>query len=376
MKLKAYRTAVSGYDGVLRLKKEAELLNIGILGAGPISQVAHFEACQKARNVRLYAICDAAQDLLESASKEYSPEKMFAEFDSMLGDRAIHAVIVAVADQFHVPLSLKALSAGKHVLVEKPFGVSVEESVALCEAAERTKLIVQVGHNRRFDPGVAFAHRFIQEELGQMQSYKGWYYDSTSRYTMTDNLQPLTRTSSAATRPGGDPKSDRQRYYLLTHGSHLLDMARFLGGEIKALRARYNSLFGAHCWFIDLDFASGALGHADLNVPIRGDFEEGFQIAGEFGTVRGKLPLPWYSKSGEVECFSVKDGLYRRPLGADAFTYKLQVESFADVILHGKPQTGANARDGLASVQADARRPAVRQNREKVILAANETGHL
>jgi predicted dehydrogenase len=209
-----------------------------------------------------------------------------------------------------------------------------------------------------------------------MQSYKGWYYDSTSRYTMTDNLQPLTRTSTAAARPQGDLKSDRQRYYLLTHGSHLLDTARFLGDDIQALRARYNSSFGAHCWFIDLDFSSGALGHADLNVPIRGDFEEGFQIAGECGTVRGKLPLPWYSKSGEVECFSVKDGLYRRPLGADAFTYKLQVESFADVILHGKPQTGANARDGLASVQAMLAVQQSVKTEEKVILAANETGHL
>jgi predicted dehydrogenase len=98
--------------------------------------------------------------------------------------------------------------------------------------------------------------------------------------------------------------------------------------------------------------ASGALGHADLHIPVQGDFEEGFHIAGEFGSVRGRLPLTWYHKSGDVESFSAKDGLYRRPLGADAFTYRLQVESFADVILHGKPQTGANVHDGLASVRA------------------------
>ena len=53
-----------------------------------------------------------------------------------------------------------------------------------------------------------------------------------------------------------------------------------------------------------------------------------------------------------MECFSAKDGMYRRVLGADAFTYKLQVESFADVILHGKQQVGANAQDGLACVKA------------------------
>jgi len=334
------------------LKKEIDLLNLGILGAGPISQVAHFGACEKARNVRTYAICDSASDLLAEAAARYQPEKTFADFDAMLADPSVHAVLIAVADEFHVPLSLKALAAGKHVLVEKPFGISVEESTALCTAAEQSGLTLQIGHNRRFDPGVEFAHHFISNELGQMQSYKGWYYDSTARYVMTDNLQPLTRTSSAAKRPAGDPKSNRQRYFLLTHGSHLLDTARFLGGEIASLRARHKETFGSHCWFVDLDFTSGALGHVDLNIPVRGDFEEGFQIAGEFGSVRGKLPLPWYFKSGDVECFSVRDGTYRKVLGADAFTYKLQLESFGDVILHGKPQVGANARDGLASVQA------------------------
>ncbi len=334
------------------MKKETDLVNIGILGAGPISQVAHFEACQKARNVRTYAICDSAPDLLEAAAAAWRPEKTFSDFDAMLADPAVHAVLIAVADVFHVPLSLKAIAAGKHVLVEKPFGVSTEESMALCAAQEQSKVILQVGHNRRFDPGVAFAHQFIKNELGQMQSLKAWYYDSTARYVMTDNLQPLTKTSATAKRPAIDPKSDRQRYFLFTHGSHLLDTTRFLGGEILSVRARHKESFNAHCWFIDLDFANGALGHADLNVPVRGDFEEGFQVTGEFGTVKGKLPLPWYFKSGDVECFSVKDGMYRKVLGADAFTYKLQVESFADVILHGKPQLGANAQDGLASVKA------------------------
>jgi predicted dehydrogenase len=334
------------------MNKEEDLLNIGVLGAGPISQAAHFEACQKARNVNLYAICDSAADLLENAVAGYRPERVYGDFDSMLADTNVHAVLIGVADQFHVPLSLKAVAAGKHVLVEKPAGVSVEECEDLCKLVEASSLVFQIGHNRRFDPGVAFAHQFVKNELGQMQSYKGWYYDSTSRYTMTDNLQPQVKLSNSAKRPQGDPKRDRRRYFMLTHGSHLFDTARFLGGEITAVQARHNESFGAHCWFIDLDFASGALGHADINIPVRGDFEEGFHIAGEFGSVRARLPLTWYQKSGDVECFSIKDGLYRKPLGADAFTYKLQVESFADVILHGKPQLGANVRDGLASVRA------------------------
>lgn len=326
------------------------MLRAGVLGAGPISQAAHFEACQKARNVRLHAVCDHASDLLEAA-RGFGPEHLYRNYDEMLADRSVDAVLIATADQFHVEQSLAALRAGKHVLVEKPLGVSVEEAEQLRAAVEQSGLVLQVGHNRRFDPGVVHAHAFVREELGQMQFYRGWYRDSTSRYDMTDNLQPVTRISAEARRPEGDPKQDRQKYFLLTHGSHLLDTARYLGGPIRGVRARHSQAFGAHCWFVELTFDSGALGHAELTVPYRGDFEEGFEIGGEFGSVKGRLPLTWYHKCGDVESFSVRDGFYRRPLGADAFSYRLQVESFADVILHGAQQRGANVHDGLACVR-------------------------
>ena len=53
------------------MHKEARLLRIGVLGAGPISQAGHFEACRKARNAELYAICDAAEDLLTTMAAGY-----------------------------------------------------------------------------------------------------------------------------------------------------------------------------------------------------------------------------------------------------------------------------------------------------------------
>ena len=53
-----------------------------------------------------------------------------------------------------------------------------------------------------------------------------------------------------------------------------------------------------------------------------------------------------------MECFSTADGQYRRVLGADAYTYKLQIEGFADTILHGAPQHGATVDDGTAAVRA------------------------
>jgi predicted dehydrogenase len=334
------------------IHKDDSLLNIGVLGAGPISQAAHFEACRKARNARLYAVCDAAEPLLALAAAVHQPERTYADYDAMLADPKLDAVIIGAADQFHVPLARKAVAAGKHVLVEKPLGVTLEECAALQDDLRAAKLVLQIGNNRRVDPGWAFAQHFVAERLGPVISLKAWYYDSAFRYTMTDNLQPVPETSPQARRPGGDPKADKRRYFMLTHGSHLVDTARFFGGEIASVRARHVQRGGAYCWHIAADFASGALGSLDLMVPAQADFEEGLQIFGEGGSVQGRMPLTWFHKSSHIECFSAADRQYHRPLGEDAFTYKLQVEGFADAILRGAPQTGATIEDGLAAMRA------------------------
>jgi predicted dehydrogenase len=334
------------------MKKEGRLLRVGVLGCGPIAQFAHFDSCRKARNAELYAICDVAEDLLGHMAAVHQPRVTYRDFDRMLVDAQVEAVILATADQYHVPLALKVLAAGKHVLVEKPLGVTVEECEELRRRAAASGLVVQVGNNRRFDPGIAFAHRFLRDEVGQRMGLKAWYYDSTYRYTMTDNLQPIPVRSAGARKPEGDPKADRRRYFLLTHGSHLVDSARYLGGEIAAVRARLLERFGAYCWFVSVDFADGSLGHLDLTIAVRGDFEEGFQVYGEHGSVTGKVFLPWYHKASHVECFSVKDRQFRRPLGEDAYTYKLQIEGLADTVLHGAPMRGAGIDDGVAAVRA------------------------
>lgn len=334
------------------MHKDSRLLRIGVLGAGAISQAGHFEAIRKARNAELYAICDAAEDLLASMAAIHAPRTTYRDYDAMLADPQVEAVVLATADQFHVPLARKAIAAGKHVLVEKPLGVTIEECEELREQVLTSGLVFQIGNNRRFDPGVAFARQFVQERLGQRLAFKAWYYDSVYRYTMTDNLQPLIQTSAQARRPAGNPKADKRRYFILTHGSHLVDTTRFLGGEIVRVQARLVERFDSFCWFVAVDFADGSVGHIDLIIPVRGDFEEGFQIYGEHGSVTGKMPLTWYHKSSTVECFSVADRQYHRPLGEDSFTYKLQIEGFADTILTGAQQQGANIDDGIAAMHA------------------------
>jgi predicted dehydrogenase len=334
------------------MRKDERRLRIGVVGAGPIAQFAHLEAARRARNTELYAICDVAHDLIERMAAVHQPRTTFLAYEQMLQDPLVEAVIVATTDAFHVPLALQALAAGKHVFVEKPLGLAIEDCESLMRAVKNTSLVFQVGFNRRFDPGLTYAREFIRAELGKMALFHGWYCDSTARYTMTDNLQAIPLHSALKRTPSENPKADKRKYFLLTHGSHLFDTARFLAGPIVAVEARWKEEAGAHHWSVSLEFESGCLGTLAIAVPARADFQDGVHIFGEGGSVQGRLHLPWYRKAGDVECFSAKEGLFRRPLGADADTYKLQLESFASRILEGAEQTGATIADGVENLRA------------------------
>ncbi|MBH1974490.1 MAG: Gfo/Idh/MocA family oxidoreductase [Rhodobacteraceae bacterium] len=334
------------------IRKQDRLLRVGVLGCGPIAQFAHLQSCTKAANAELYAICDAAPDLLARMAATHAPRKTFADYDEMLADPDLEAVIVATSDAYHVPMSIKALQAGKHVLCEKPIGTSIEEGEALAAAVKASGKVLQVGHMKRFDPALQDARTFVQEEMGQILALKAWYCDSTHRYTNTDAIQPLPITSAQARKPSGNPKADLRQYFMLAHGSHLVDTARFFCGEITAVRARLAERFGAYCWFVETEFANGALGHLDLTVAVRMDWHEGFQLYGQNGSVTAKTFNPWYFRSSEVDIFHEKDATARRPLGADGHFFRRQLEGLADTVLNGAPMRGAGVEDGIASIKA------------------------
>jgi predicted dehydrogenase len=68
------------------MRKEPRLLRVGVLGCGPISQFAHFEACRKARNAELYAICDVAGDLVERMAAVHTPRVTYTDYQGMLSE--------------------------------------------------------------------------------------------------------------------------------------------------------------------------------------------------------------------------------------------------------------------------------------------------
>jgi predicted dehydrogenase len=333
-------------------KIDGRRVRVGVLGAGQIAQAAHFESCAKAVNADLHAICDVAEDLCTRMAISHGASKTYFDYGKMLADPEVDAVIIATSDAYHVPATRLALEAGKHVLCEKPLGISVEEVESLRPVLAASGKLLQVGHMKRFDAGLQSAREFITTEMGELVALKAWYCDSTHRYANTDAVQPLIVASSKARKPSENPKSDLRRYHMLAHGCHLIDTARYFAGDIVSVRARLSERGGMRCWFVDTEFASGAQGHLDLTIAVRMDWHEGFNIYGANGSIIGKTFNPWFYRSSEVDIFREATGSSHRVLGADGHFYRRQLEGFADCILKGTAMTGASLEDGIASVRA------------------------
>ena len=221
------------------MSDDARQLKVGVLGCGPIAQAAHFESATKAKNAELYAICDVADDLRERMAATHAPRKTFPDYDEMLADPELDAVIIATSDAFHV--------AGRDLPRSRPASTCFAKSRSGLGRGSRGAEAGRGGDR----PGPAGRpHEALRRRPAERQgpsSTTRWARCWPSRpgiaipriaTPMTDAVQPLIVKSASARKPAGDPKADLERYYMLAHGSHLLDTARYLGGEIVEVEAR------------------------------------------------------------------------------------------------------------------------------------------
>jgi predicted dehydrogenase len=127
----------------------------------------------------LTVICDRRPELLKAAAGTYRAVRMESSFDALLEDASIDAVVVAAPTPEHYLLAKKALTAGKHVFVEKPLALQVEHARELCRLAKRAKRKLMVGHLLLYHPAVLKLKEMIRsKELGEL------YYLYTQRLNL------------------------------------------------------------------------------------------------------------------------------------------------------------------------------------------------
>lgn len=325
-------------------------LNIGLLGCGTIAQFAHLPAMARCSRVRLAAICEAAEDLRHRTMQRWEIPKAYPRFEDLLSDEKIDAVLIAVPDAFHVPMSRQALLAGKHVLVEKPLGVNARECRELLEVVRRTGLTLQVGSMKRHDPGMAYASRFVREHVGPVFSVSAVYRDSLFRPAMQTSTLDPPMISDVSLRPAVDPKADRQHYNLWTQGAHLFDSIRCLAGPITAVNSQVAQRDGNFTWHGTMELTSGGIGHFELICKACADWCERYEVFGETGNISASLSLPFYHRPAMVRAFDGKTRITSAPLGEHSNAYVNQLDAFAAAVLDGAP-ANPDVRDGLAAVR-------------------------
>lgn len=121
----------------------------------------HAEAAANSENANLIAVCDLIQEKLDKIKEAYPDTLTYLDFDEMLKNPDIDAVSIAVPSGMHADFAIKAMKAGKHVLIEKPVDITVEAALRIEQARLETGMKAGVVHQNRYNLDMPLMHDAI-----------------------------------------------------------------------------------------------------------------------------------------------------------------------------------------------------------------------
>jgi predicted dehydrogenase len=126
-------------------------IRIGIIGCGEVTQINHLPSLNFLEEFfEITALSDVSAGVLEAVGNSHRLQQRFLEYQDLLASPDVDAVLITTPHAHHSEQTLAALEHGKHVLVEKPMAMTLEDADAVIAAQQRTGLIVQVGYMRRY----------------------------------------------------------------------------------------------------------------------------------------------------------------------------------------------------------------------------------
>ena len=170
-------------------------------------------------------IVDLTSDLAETARQRYGFEEASADWKAVLSRNDIDVVDIVTPNDSHAEIAIAAAKAGKNVICEKPLARTGMEAKSMLDAVEAAGVIHMVAFNYRRTPAVALARKYIEEgRVGKILSFRGTYLQDWS----ADPNGPLSwrfQKKIAGSGAVGDI------------GTHVIDLARYLVGEIELVSA-------------------------------------------------------------------------------------------------------------------------------------------
>ncbi|HEX6684237.1 MAG TPA: Gfo/Idh/MocA family oxidoreductase [Candidatus Limnocylindrales bacterium] len=227
-------------------------VGVAVIGCGALGRI-HARCVSELDGVSAVAFCDILPDRAALLNEEFKGRYATTDPDRVFGDESVDAVYLTTLNDTHTDLCVRALEAGKHVLVEKPLALTVEECLRVSDAVERTGRKLMVGFKMRYYDMVRKAKELIPEPiLVTMQ--------------MMDNRWPAGAWYNDPVKGGGN---------VLSQGCHSTDLLRFVTGrdpvEVYACGGNYYQPTGVVdnlvATFRFGDGLSASLVQGDANCP-------------------------------------------------------------------------------------------------------------
>ncbi len=199
-------------------------MNIGIIGLGLIGK-------KRAKNLgkgKLIAYADIKPEL--EFSKELKNVLYYSDWKELIKNNDIDLVIVATPNNLIYEVCLKCIEANKHLLVEKPAGISSKEVFSLIQLADKKNIKIHVGFNHRFHPAILKAKEILdQNKLGELMFIRG-LYGHGGRLGYENEWRADPKISG-----GGE---------IIDQGCHLIDLSRWMfKSEFKTIHSSAKTYF-------------------------------------------------------------------------------------------------------------------------------------
>jgi phthalate 4,5-cis-dihydrodiol dehydrogenase len=203
-------------------KGAVRALKLGLIGVG-VGAAEMLPAMEAMDEIDLFAAADVNPETRKRFKERYPNARVYESAEQLVADPEIEAVWIATPNRFHGPHTILAANHGKHVVVEKPMALSIEEAERMCEAADKNNVKLLAGHTRSFTlPIQAMRRIIVSGKLGRvcainLLAYSDWM------------LRPRTADELDLSQGGGVP---------YRQGPHQIDTVRVLGGgKLRSVRA-------------------------------------------------------------------------------------------------------------------------------------------
>lgn len=199
------------------------MLNIGLIGAGKIADL-HAPGYLSNPDARIYAVADNGPGVAEARAAEWGAEKAYTDYRAMLDDPAVDAVEVLTPHSLHARMVVDALDAGKHVSLQKPMAITLEECNDIVEAANKTDKFMRVFENFAYYEPIVRAKQMLDDGvIGDPISMR--------MKTITGNRKHGWDIPDASIAWRFDQSINGVGKAILDYGYHIFAMGRWFLGE-------------------------------------------------------------------------------------------------------------------------------------------------